>query len=160
MTLMTAGYAATTPAGETHFSACPSWARTAEKHGYTVEPTTVFGPLHDVTTCQGCTTINSPESETTMTELENEAQEIGRSNGYDHANYVEAYGGDMNATPEVPARFADVDESFYLSGYEEGVTNYKEGLFADGTPREDDETAAQWDDVAEGEQHLRDTEQH
>lgn len=67
--------------------------------------------------------------------FEQEAREIGLSRGWDHANYVEAYGGDPNEAPEVPARFASV-ESFYLSAYEEGVTLYLEGLWHDGTPRE------------------------
>ncbi len=67
--------------------------------------------------------------------LEQEAREVALARGWDHANYVEAYGGDADEAPEVPARFAPV-ESFYLSAYEEGVTLHQEGMWQDGTPRD------------------------
>lgn len=58
------------------------------------------------------------------TDLEQEATEIGRSHGFDHANYVNAYGGNLHATPDVPRRFTTV-RNFYLSAYEEGIDNYE-----------------------------------
>jgi hypothetical protein len=57
-------------------------------------------------------------------DLEGEAAEVGRSHGWDHANYVNAYGGNLRAVPEVPGRFTTVRD-FYLSGYEEGVDSYE-----------------------------------
>lgn len=57
--------------------------------------------------------------------LEHEATEIGRVHGFNHANYVDAYGGDMDEAPVAPLRFAEVD-SFYESGYAEGVESYRE----------------------------------
>lgn len=56
--------------------------------------------------------------------LEHEATEVGRSRGYTHAAYVDAYGGDMNEAPVAPLRFAEVD-SFFESGFAEGVENYR-----------------------------------
>lgn len=73
-----------------------------------------------------------------MNELEQEAAEIGRNRGWDHANFVEAYGGDPNESPEVPELFAEA-ESFFLSGWEEGVSNFAGGLYADGSRDEDGE---------------------
>ena len=60
-----------------------------------------------------------------MRALELEATEVGRSRGYSHAAYVDAYGGDMDEAPDVPARFASVS-SFFESGYAEGVQEYRD----------------------------------
>lgn len=67
---------------------------------------------------------------------EKEAYEIGRSRGWDHANFVGAYGGDLSESPEVPPRFSDV-ESFFLSGWEDGVTKYGDSEYPDGTSMEE-----------------------
>lgn len=58
-------------------------------------------------------------------DLEREATEIGRSQGSAHANYVNAYGGNLHAVPKVPGRFTAV-QNFYLSGYEEGIGDYQD----------------------------------
>lgn len=60
-----------------------------------------------------------------MTDLETQATEIGQAHGYNHANYVTAYGGELNTTPEVPLYLRTV-KSFYLSAYEGGIADYLE----------------------------------
>ena len=57
--------------------------------------------------------------------IEHEATEVGRSHGFNHANYVDAYGGDMDEAPDVPARFASVS-SYYEAAYAEGVQEYRD----------------------------------
>lgn len=64
---------------------------------------------------------------------EREALEDGRSRGWSHANFSKAYGRDVNESPEVPPRHAGVG-NFYLSGWLEGVQNFKDGLYEDETP--------------------------
>jgi hypothetical protein len=56
-------------------------------------------------------------------ELQDQATEFGRDHGRSHAAYVDAYGGDPHAEPDVPARFARV-ATFYATAYAEGVTAY------------------------------------
>lgn len=56
-------------------------------------------------------------------ELQNEATEIGRDHGWTHAAFVDAYGGDPHAEPDVPPRFAAV-ATFYASAHADGVTAY------------------------------------
>lgn len=60
-----------------------------------------------------------------MQALEHEATVVGWSRGHAHANYVDAYGGDMDEAPDVPARFATV-ASFFESSYAEGVQDYRD----------------------------------
>ncbi|TVT14993.1 hypothetical protein FNH05_37115 [Amycolatopsis rhizosphaerae] len=55
--------------------------------------------------------------------LQDEAAGIGRDHGWTHAAYVDAYGGDPYAEPEVPPRFAPV-AAVYAAAYAEGVTAY------------------------------------
>lgn len=52
------------------------------------------------------------------------ATEVGHTHGVDHANYVDAYGGDLHATPEPPGQFADVP-AYYLAGYADGVEDFE-----------------------------------
>lgn len=73
-----------------------------------------------------------------MNQLEQEATEIGLSRGWSHANYVEAYGGDKDEEPEVPARFASVP-TYYTAAYAEGVERFENGQYQDGTSRDEDE---------------------
>ena len=49
--------------------------------------------------------------------------EIGRDHGWTHAAFVDAYGGDPHAEPDVPPRFATV-AAYYTTGYADGVTAY------------------------------------
>jgi hypothetical protein len=58
-----------------------------------------------------------------MNKLENEATMIGKSRGWDHANYTAAYGGDPHAAPEVPARYAPV-RTYFTAAYAEGVQQF------------------------------------
>ncbi|GLY68740.1 hypothetical protein [Amycolatopsis taiwanensis] len=58
-----------------------------------------------------------------ITELRAEAHGIGHGHGWTHGAFVDAYGGDPDAEPEVPARFAAV-ASFYTDAYAEGVADY------------------------------------
>lgn len=56
---------------------------------------------------------------------EAETREVARSHGYDHANHVTAYGGDMDATPDVPERYAHL-ATYYLAAYADGVQDYQD----------------------------------
>lgn len=69
-----------------------------------------------------------------MDKLEQDATEIGREHGWNHANYVDAYGGDMDAKPEVPTRFASV-ATYFVAGWEESIAFFGDALDSDGTPR-------------------------
>lgn len=61
----------------------------------------------------------------TTRDLETAATDTGRDHGWTHAAYVDAYGGDPDAEPDVPARFATV-ATFYTVAYADGVTAYAE----------------------------------
>jgi hypothetical protein len=91
--------------------------------------------------------------------LEKDAHDTGWSRGWDHANYVTAYGGDMDAEPEVPERFAAV-ATYYAAAYAEGVRNYQSeeadaeeelGLI-NSTPGNVNGEMARWYDGAETDQ--------
>lgn len=69
-------------------------------------------------------------------ELTQAATETGQSRGWDHANYVDAYGGDMDQEPEVPARFGSV-ATYFTAGFAEGVERFQNGQSADGSPVEE-----------------------
>ena len=56
-------------------------------------------------------------------ELQDEATEIGRVHGWRHAAFVDAYGGDPHAEPDVPPWFATV-ATFYTTAYADGVSDY------------------------------------
>lgn len=77
------------------------------------------------------------EHEKNVRALENEAREAGRERGWNHANFVDAYNPYRGKPFElyIPNRFIAL-ESFFRSGFEEGIDNFKEGLYADGTPIE------------------------
>lgn len=57
-------------------------------------------------------------------ELINEAHQAGREDGWRHAAYVDAYGGDVTTPPEVPERFASV-ASWYVSGWTDGIEGFE-----------------------------------
>ena len=61
----------------------------------------------------------------TMQALELEATEVGRSRGYSHAAYVDAYGGDMDEAPMCTHRFASVP-TYFEAGWAEGVQEYRD----------------------------------
>jgi len=63
-------------------------------------------------------------------ELENSATSVGISNGYDHANFVTAYGGDLEQVTNVPDRFHSV-ASYYLSGWAEGLERFENDQYED-----------------------------
>lgn len=58
-----------------------------------------------------------------MRKLQDEATEAGHDHGWRHAAFVDAYGGDPHAEPEVPPWFSTV-ATFYTAAYEDGVTAY------------------------------------
>jgi hypothetical protein len=66
------------------------------------------------------------------TALAAEATEMGHERGWEHAAFVEAYGGDANEAPEIPARFASV-ATYYSAAHSEGVERYGNGQYSDGT---------------------------
>ncbi|MDX3663688.1 hypothetical protein PV646_40945 [Streptomyces sp. ID05-26A] len=51
------------------------------------------------------------------------ATEAGYHDGWTHAAYVDAYGGDPHTEPDVPQRFAPV-ATYYTAAYTDGVTTY------------------------------------
>lgn len=55
--------------------------------------------------------------------LHDHATESGRDHGLTHAIYVDAYGGDPHAEPDVPTRFATV-ATFYTCAFADGVAAY------------------------------------
>lgn len=62
-----------------------------------------------------------------MNDLQNEADEIGRSDGYNHANYADNVSGEV-VTPEetdieVPERFESV-ATYYTVAFLEGCAQY------------------------------------
>lgn len=61
-----------------------------------------------------------------MGPLEQEATDAGKQRGWEHANYVDAYGGTMEPEESdipIPDQFAQVP-TYYTAGYFEGVQNY------------------------------------
>lgn len=61
-----------------------------------------------------------------MNEAEKVATELGRNRGWEHANYVDAYGGTMRPEEneiEIPY-YAEGVETFYTSAYFEGIEEY------------------------------------
>lgn len=76
--------------------------------------------------------VNLDKSDT----LAAEAAQIGVGHGWNHANFVAAYGGNMDEEPQVPAQFLTV-ETYYTAAYAEGVQRFIDGQFSDGTPQED-----------------------
>lgn len=81
-----------------------------------------------------------------------EAAEIGRSHGWDSANYAEAYGQTKTETwgqeaarragqryPDgYPVRFVGAVRQEYREAFVEGVTLFESGKYPDGTPMEED----------------------
>ena len=61
-----------------------------------------------------------------MNEAEKVATELGRNRGWEHASYVDAYGGTMRPEEneiDIPY-YAEGAESFYTSAYLEGIEDY------------------------------------
>lgn len=61
-----------------------------------------------------------------MGSLEQEATDAGKSRGWDHANYVDSYGGTMVPEEneiEIPEEFMQVP-TYYTAGYFEGITEF------------------------------------
>lgn len=61
-----------------------------------------------------------------MNEAEKVATELGRNRGWEHASYVDAYGGTMRPEEneiEIPY-YAEGAETFYTSAYLEGIEEY------------------------------------
>lgn len=56
-------------------------------------------------------------------ELETEATECGFDRGWTHAAFIDAYGGDPHAEPEVPPWFVTA-ATYYSAAYAEGVHAY------------------------------------
>ncbi|ONI71141.1 hypothetical protein ALI144C_52430 [Actinosynnema sp. ALI-1.44] len=55
--------------------------------------------------------------------LQNTATNIGYDDGWTHAAFVDAYGGDPHAEPDIPPRFVTV-ATYYTAAYNDGVTDY------------------------------------
>jgi hypothetical protein len=68
-------------------------------------------------------TVTATNTAEYVRELQDEATDIGRDHGWTHAAFVDAYGGDPHAEPDVPPRFATV-AAFYTTAYADGVTAY------------------------------------
>lgn len=91
--------------------------------------------------------------------LQGGATDRGRSDGWDHANHVTAYGGDMDAEPEVPGRFATV-ATYYTAAYADGIQDYQteaadaeeELSLINATPGNVNGEMARWCDGAETDQ--------
>jgi hypothetical protein len=79
-----------------------------------------------------------PISADELRKLQDEATEIGISRGWDHANFVNAYGGELHGHVDVPLTYAVIDWSFYRSGFETGIDRYENGQWQDGTSRDDE----------------------
>jgi hypothetical protein len=66
--------------------------------------------------------------------LGNEATEAGKSAGYNHASYVDAYGGEVAsetaAYRRLPERYTEVDTR-YVAGFLEGAQDYEDEQYAD-----------------------------
>jgi hypothetical protein len=58
-----------------------------------------------------------------LTSHQRAAIQEGYDRGYTHAAYVDAYGGDPHAEPDVPGYFADVP-TYYGAGYTDGADAY------------------------------------
>lgn len=67
--------------------------------------------------------MTAPATPTTPATLCERATEDGYDDGWRHAAYVDAYGGDPHAEPDVPQRFAPV-ATCYAAAYADGVTAY------------------------------------
>lgn len=65
-----------------------------------------------------------------LRKLQHEATEIGRDHGCTHAAFVDAYGGDPHAEPDVPPRFASV-AAFYTTACADGMTAYADDTAED-----------------------------
>lgn len=55
-------------------------------------------------------------------------REAGFSRGWDHANFVNAYGGDMHESPnrsESMYGAIDAEWNLFVSGYQDGVAAYR-----------------------------------
>lgn len=71
-----------------------------------------------------------------MGPLEQEATESGKQRGWEHANYVDAYGGTMEPEEseiEVPSQYLQVP-TYYTAGYSEGVQEYINEQIQDAWP--------------------------
>ncbi len=74
-----------------------------------------------------------------------DTHERGIAQGWDAANYADAYGSSETPEQEAARRgqeYADVDPTFdvsaYTTGFAEGWERYTNGQWQDGTPKEDD----------------------
>lgn len=66
-----------------------------------------------------------------------QAWEAGLNRGWDHANFVQAYGQEHDTRrPDVPAHHADHADAFE-QGWREGIKRYRAGRWQDGTKHDD-----------------------
>lgn len=63
-----------------------------------------------------------------------ESYEMGVSDGWDHGNYVEAYG--PTAIPDDAAPGYVTNTAEYFQGFLEGIQRYENGQYPDGSPRD------------------------
>ena len=81
-----------------------------------------------------------------MGPLEKEATDAGRERGYDHANYVTAYGGNLEPEEseiEIPLQFLQVP-TYYTASYLEGVQEYVNEQMDDAFPDLTDWREDEW----------------
>lgn len=58
------------------------------------------------------------------TEMERQAIEAGEIAGWNHANYVNAYGGDLGEPISVPLTYIDYP-TYYEAGFMDGIQEYE-----------------------------------
>lgn len=72
----------------------------------------------------------------------------GYDDGWTHAAYVDAYGGDPYTEPDVPQRFAPV-ATYYTAAYGDGVTAYFADMYPDEPAPEADVMTARVATIAD-----------
>jgi len=88
-----------------------------------------------------------PENTSERTEEQQRAYDVGAERGWDHANYVDAYGEEEKPAPGEPGPRRRMCPSWILNrryptppllphynkGWDAGVRRFKSGRYADGT---------------------------
>lgn len=70
--------------------------------------------------------LSKSSAEGTITP-EGEAWLIGYGHGQTHANYVDAYGGDMDSEPEsTPGYIPEENATLYVAGYMQGIVDWQQ----------------------------------
>jgi hypothetical protein len=81
-----------------------------------------------------------------MGQLEQDATDAGIQRGWDHASYVEAYGGitrPEESEIEIPGQYMDVP-TYYTAGYFEGIDQFENERMDDAFPDLSDPREPAW----------------